>query len=209
MKRIACDVDGVLAQFNGAFRRVLENQGAVLTPFEDGHNPTMWDWPVAYGATDEQYRSAWAWVESHPWWWGNLPAHQDFTPEAQRALDNLTRNNEVTFVSSRPNGRDALGSWLRMQLAAWDTPQVLLTPGDDKHWALVAMKPHVVIEDKIETLRTYDWIQRDTFDTVQQAELILIRRPYTVGDTTGLTVVNSTLEAFQRAVEICALQEVA
>ncbi len=153
MKRIAIDIDGVLADYNHAMWRLLQACGADMRPFE-GPDPDCWFWYEKYGATAEQVKEALG--RQTPEWWGHLDPHKELTLEALRGLAELCRLHEVTFVTSRPCGRDAAWYWLDWNLNYNDRlngpgPHVLVTPRK-KHDALYAMDIDALVEDNLDTV---------------------------------------------------------
>ncbi len=95
---------------------------------------------------------------------------------AVRALQKVYDKHEVTFVTSRPHGaRGPTIEWLKKLLWTDYAPQVLVTP-KQKEKALVAMQPEVIIEDKVETLESYEISVKEL--QLPACQLILVDRPY-------------------------------
>lgn len=186
-KHIVCDVDGVLVEFNRPSCELLISLGANLKPLPPG-GPTEWYYHQSLGATKDQIRQMWAYINRTPKWWYDLPPHRDFHDDARMRLWDACQAHDVSFVTSRPAGtRSWTTSWLQFYLPAVQ-PQVLVTP-HHKTLALIAMEPDVIIEDKLQTLQ-------ECRGKVK-AELILIDRPYNQGDREGITVVGSTFDALE------------
>lgn len=191
MKRIVCDIDGVLAEFNGSFYQLLAQQGAVMRPV-GADFPEVWDWPQAYGATPGQIQAAWEHIVANPDWWGKLPRHEDVNNWVSSTLQTLTEDHEVTFVTNRVGlCRDVTADWL---MAEFDiVPHVVVCFGH-KDELILGMRPDVVIEDRFGTLFTlsrHEWHPR----------LILVNRPYNHEPTPQPAIerVASTLEALDAA----------
>lgn len=195
--RIAIDIDGVLAEFNAPACDLLTSLGVVMDPLPPS-GPTTWNYWEALGATKEDVRKMWGFIHRTPSWWGRLPAHADFTPAVRETLWDLINDHEVTFVTSRPGGcRDHTEKWIQ-QYTQGANVHVLVTP-HRKPWALTAMEPQIIIEDKLETLQECYQI-RQSLSNLPKWQLILVDRPYNQGDRTGMTVVRSTGEALECAI---------
>lgn len=197
MSRVVVDVDGVLAEFNEPFRKLLIDQGANVRPFDPRYDPDRWEWPLAYGAEKKHDIAAWEYIGDHPEWWGRLPIHRDVNNWAMSQLDRVLYNYETSFVTQRPGNRATTLEWLqKLSIDPDFVPQLLMVPGG-KVEVLRAMQPHYVIEDKHETLRKLSDIQMGKGE-FRSRKLILVDRPYNRGfDNTGLVVVGSTEEALR------------
>lgn len=196
LKRIVCDLDGVIVEWCRPFHALLTSLGATMRPF-DQIDPDCWDWFTHYGAEQTQIGLATAYTKRTPQWWGDLPPHRDFMRDAREKLWDLEQDHEVTYVTCRPCGRDATAEWLKFYLPSVN-PYVVLTPGN-KVMALVAMQPDVIIEDCLATLQAYKRVVA-TDNRQPPTQLILVDRAYNrVGDREGLTVVKSTGEGLEVA----------
>ncbi len=191
--RLACDIDGVLAEYNTAFAAVLRAHGAELT-LVAGKEPERWLWYRHYGATAEQIEKALAYTASHPEWWGALARHADFTYPVVDALMAICDEQEVTFTTMRPCGRNETASWLDHYLNSG--VHVVLTP--NKPLALIGLAPDVVIEDNHLTLEA-------CVRALPETRLLLVDRPYNrVHTSDRVERCTSTLEALERVKEMCA-----
>jgi uncharacterized HAD superfamily protein len=191
MKRIVCDIDGVLAEFNRPFRDLLISCGATMK--EAGPDfPELWEWPLKHGATSAQLTAAWDYVERNPDWWASLPRHADVTDWTASALQTLTEDHEVTFVTSRPGlCRDVTADWLMEQFDI--IPHVVVCFGQ-KEDVVLGMRPDVIIEDRFATIYM---LSRHAI----RPRLILVNRPYNHEPTPQPLIerVGSTLEALNAA----------
>ncbi len=192
--RLACDIDGVLAEYNAAFAAVLRAHGALLTLVE-GHEPSRWLWYRHYGASPEQIEKALAYTASHPEWWATLGRHTDFTIDACRALADLNEAAEITFATARPCGRDESQGWLEFYLPhSYGNVHIVLTP--NKPLALIGLAPDVVIEDNHLTLEA-------CVRALPETRLLLVDRPYNrVHVSERVERCASTLEALERVKEM-------
>lgn len=193
-----CDIDGVLADFNNAWRdEQITRFGATIRPFEDGHSPDCWDYFQKYGATKEQCDAFWRYREMYPSWWESLALHNDMlSNDASDAFYDLHETEDVYYVTSRPaNARRATSQWFKNN---FDSPfefHVIVTP-QYKELALVALRPNVIIEDRLSTLEAY----RDHAFGSDDAKLILVDRPYNrLGSDVGIIRVENTTAALKEA----------
>ncbi len=190
---LACDIDGVLAEYNAAFAAVLRAHGAELT-LVAGKEPERWLWYRHYGATAEQIEKALNYTSSHPHWWSALDRHADFTVGARNLLSDLCEDQEVTFVTARPCGRNATMHWLSWHLNNQDRVPTILTP--NKPLALIGLAPDVVIEDNHLTLEA-------CVRALPETRLLLVDRPYNrVHTSERVERCTSTLEALERVKEM-------
>jgi hypothetical protein len=102
-KVLACDLDGVIFNFNDAYAEMFKKYG-INFPKESPEYPSMWDWEAEL-ATPEQIKEVWKLINgphSYQFWRFLTPykGAKEFLALAQQNFD------EVAFVTSRP-GRDA------------------------------------------------------------------------------------------------------
>jgi uncharacterized HAD superfamily protein len=197
VKRIAVDIDGVLAQFNTSFKELLhkhlpENAAVDASVFDASGEPKVWSWPSLY-AGREATNAAWDFVSQHPSWWGTLPRHSDFDNEAIQELGGLCCDHDVFFITSRRNGHRDTRSWLDFYL--YEMPFEVITVPGDKPKVLQHLGLDVLIEDKLEHVLPANEI----------ALRILVNRPYNEhpGKVGGVDVdylrAKNTLEALRLA----------
>lgn len=138
---IGIDLDGVLANFNAAYRaRLISVTGRDLIPFEvcrgwtSAETPPTWNYAPYYGYTPEEDADTWRSIRTDPTFWQNLRG----LPGALEMLNGLAARltglydpiPEVYFITTRP-GIDVKGqseSWLMN--AGIDIPTVLITRGE-------------------------------------------------------------------------------
>ena len=137
---IGIDIDGVLANFNKAYREILiKTTGRDLIPEEacrsgkPGEEPPVWDYAAHYGYTRDEDRATWKAIrESHTFWrnLNALPGTRGFLWDLD--IDTELANNppEVYFITTRP------GYSVKSQSVEWlseygvDFPTVLITRGN-------------------------------------------------------------------------------
>jgi uncharacterized HAD superfamily protein len=173
--RIVVDMDGVLADWNGAFHQLLRDRGATLRRFEDDLNPQLWDWPQTYGATLQEEASAWEYINSHKNWWGTLESHADMGPLAWETLNGLCWDEEVYFVTQRERATGATRNWLEGRITA-DAEFEVISTSKRKSAVLIGLEPDLIIEDRLKTLQSYRDAARSL--ALTSCELLLVDRPY-------------------------------
>jgi FMN phosphatase YigB (HAD superfamily) len=110
--RIGFDVDGVLANFNAAYMRlVTEVTGRNLFPKD--YEPHTWNYPETFGYTKDEVTETWRRIGLDPEFWYRLSP----LPGAYTLQDNwrkiLDAGHDVVFATARP------GLNPEMQTAAW------------------------------------------------------------------------------------------
>ncbi len=127
--RIGLDIDGVHADFAGAFTKLLVKvTGKDLFERGDGKNPPSWDWFFLRGYTKEEVGLAWNVVKSPASaFWLNLEELPGCAATRLVILD-LLRWHDVYFITNRPgsNAKWQTEQWLRLHLQI-DHPTVLLS----------------------------------------------------------------------------------
>lgn len=131
-KIVACDVDGILADFNVGFKNlIVESSGRDL--FGDGWTPrdiTTWNYAKdQYGYTREEDKEAWSLVKASPTFWFDLPPLEG----AEKFLtDLLDLPHDVYFITNR------MGTHVKIQTEEWlyahgfrDVPTVLISADKD------------------------------------------------------------------------------
>ena len=143
------DMDGVLADFNVAFARLLDPEGTSI-PVKKGTWPEMWNWPHQFFPR-EYVDEAWQRIEASPFFWRDLGEF----PWTRKVLDHLSircaDGDEVYFVTARPGTRVKLQTefWLRQR--GFRQPTVIVVPRDK--WGVVKdINADVVIDDKPKVL---------------------------------------------------------
>lgn len=107
--RIGLDVDGVLANFNSAYREILiEVSGRDLIP--EVFEPPCWEYAPAYGYTKDEDRAAWSAIRNDPFFWRKLGV----LPGAQELLNDIDDvRHAVYFITTR------LGTQVKHQTESW------------------------------------------------------------------------------------------
>ena len=163
---LGLDLDGVLADFNNAFARVLRQ----VTGRELYGTFTTWEWMKAWGYTDEECARAWAAVKRSARFW------EDLTPLAD--VSELSRlGARLVFVTNRigETAQEQTERWLRRYGIA--DPRVILS-ADKGVWAALA-QVDAFIDDKPENCRMVK-------EALPSATVILLEQPWNVGERSGL-----------------------
>lgn len=127
--RIGIDIDGVLANFNAAYRmKLISVTGRDLIP--EGEEPPCWEYATHYGYTKDEDSRTWKDILADPWFWqflAPLPGALSFLDW----VDTESRYGPVSglivpyFITTRP-GVDTKGQserWLRPHV---ENPAVLI-----------------------------------------------------------------------------------
>lgn len=157
-KRIAIDIDGVLANFNLAFSKKALDIG-VNTKIIQTEEVEVWDWPTQQlDWTEKEYTDTWeALKNSYNWWMTLEPiisVGHNFEDEVDFINDAIL-DNDIYFITHRCN---TLGFNATMQSHLW-----LESVGIQAHNATViasgtkgplaaALGIDVVIDDKLDNL---------------------------------------------------------
>lgn len=150
--KIACDVDGVLANFTKGYNTLLANiAGEDKAPASTVESPPEWNWDVpVYGP--DVVKEAWKRIESSDHFWMSLES----LPGAYEALYKLrmprhTGKHDIYFLTHR------MGKHAKLQTEYWlddygfgDGATVLLV--GDKVPVLKALEIEAFIDDKPTTL---------------------------------------------------------
>lgn len=191
-KVIALDLDGVLADYNSGFRRVLALMGAELKEFGPSGDPHLWNWYGPYGASASQTEAALTHVNDNPFFWADLGPHRDLSPEVVDLVQQLASDHELYVVTSRPRGmRGPTEDWLWFHLRL--SCPVVMTP-NSKIPALVSLAPDFLVEDHDANVIKY----LETRPSIP-CKGLLVRREYNKAGQTysGLEAHDSTVEALR------------
>jgi hypothetical protein len=155
---VLIDVDGVLAEFNGAMLALLNSiQGTALGFPQDLPEPNTWDWFEPAGFTAATKREAWDFVTEHPLWWYRLAAYPE-TRAFLVALYSLYASEQVNpyFVTSRPSANVA--PWTRFWLEnhGFAAPNVIVVKTGTKHLVAKAVGAVAVLDDHGPNFRGMD-----------------------------------------------------
>lgn len=121
--RIGCDMDGVLADFNKAYReRLADVTGRDLIPA--GFVPSTWFYATEeFGYTKEEDNATWRSITSDVMFWNNLFAYPDAKWFLQTLLHSL---DEVYFITTRPGRLVKLQSEMWLRRLGYVEPTVLI-----------------------------------------------------------------------------------
>ena len=140
------DLDGVLANFNTAFARLLDPEGTII-PVQKGTWPEVWSWPQQYFPRDF-IDEAWERVKDSPFFWRDLGEFRWTKPvltllgKKQRML-----GDEVYFVTARPGTRVKAQTELWLRARGYRNPTVIVVT--KKKWGVVNdLAADVVVDDK-------------------------------------------------------------
>jgi hypothetical protein len=123
---IGLDIDGVLANFNEAFKAVLADTSGRDLPTPGIDSPPVWNWPTHFGYNEAEERTAWAHVDQSLGFWANL--RPLFSAEETEALLAAVQTplDDLYFLTARPGqtAKRQTEDWLLF--AGVEMPTVLL-----------------------------------------------------------------------------------
>ena len=174
--KLGIDIDGVLAEFNTAFKKYFPK-------IPDDFVPDVWDWPEKYGATDKEVDAAWAILWNSSRFWSKLAPYPEMV-EQSKVINNLSADgHEIYFVTARVgwNAKFETETWLRRYGVAY--PTVIISPGSRKWKVCSALELDAMIDDSLDNVRvisnvcrTYlldrPWNQQDYIPNVTRVQSI-------------------------------------
>jgi hypothetical protein len=148
--RLGVDVDGILADFNPAYKKLIEENSPIRLPDISDTYPNTWSYEKAAGCSPTDINKVWTIIKSSDEFWENLTAYQD----AEEFLDNLWKLVEekpwidVYFITSRPGqtAKTQTEGWLNSHM--FYNPTVLIS--SDKELCASALNLTHYIDDKNE-----------------------------------------------------------
>lgn len=159
-RRLAIDVDGVLANFTDSYGKLLTAESGLEFPKCSEEFPKLWYWEREAGVTPEQEKKVWETGilhEGSTFWQELAPM-----PEAKTTLRQLNRlareGHEVFFLTHR------MGWRAKSQTEKWlykygvDYPTVLLS--GNKFPLIDALGVDFFIDDKPDTVKDVDYRMR-------------------------------------------------
>lgn len=151
--RIACDVDGVIADFTSAYAAALTKHTGITFPTQSDTWPSEWFWERREGVTPSQEKKVWQEeILTNGTFWSGL----DELPGAREAIRKLNRlanagTAEVCFITNRPGKRSKHQTEIFLYALGMSYPTVLVAA--DKLPLLRAMNITFFIDDKPETVQ--------------------------------------------------------
>ena len=192
--KIGFDIDGVLADFNDHFIKVLVAvTGKDLFPPRPFDIP-CWNYPEHYGYTREDTSLVWQFITSDPKFWASLPPY--FAAYEQRDLIKGLWFHDVYFITSR------VGAMCKAQTEVWlqengfwqGQPTVLISGA--KGMLAKALNLDFYLDDKWENVADVQ-VQQPT------CQVFLLDRPWnrcaTELDPVRVTTIQEALERAETA----------
>ena len=145
---IGVDVDGVLAQFSGAYAGMLTVQTGIGFPAESDEWPNTWYWDRAAGVTKADESAVWRQIKSSDNFWFGLPPYSG----AVEFLVWLKHfGYDTYFVTNRsgPSAKHQTERWLHK--SGFPEPTVLIS--QEKDLACRAVEITHYIDDKNENCK--------------------------------------------------------
>jgi uncharacterized HAD superfamily protein len=118
--KIGIDIDGVLANFNSAYIRLLGRIGGKYV--DTSYQPTQWSYETDLGFDGETVHMAWEEIKKGGFWYSLDPLADVLD------LPDICEDHDVYFITQRPGKYAKLESedWLREHYGV-DVPTVLIT----------------------------------------------------------------------------------
>ena len=139
---IGVDIDGVLANFNVAFAKLLQKLSGRTLVDPESINPTEWHWPQAIGYTSKEIDACWRDIQTSSGFWAGLAP----LPNVSYFLWALKRSaHDVYFATARPglSAKHQTEVWLAHH--GYSLPTVLIT---EQKWVIAkALKFDAYIDD--------------------------------------------------------------
>lgn len=124
---LACDLDGVIFDFNAAYINEMNKRYNAGSPFASDTYPTTWYYLTDGNyVTKEQDKEFWSWAanEGNYEFWTSLPSY----PGAQEFLRRAFKNfNDVWFVTSRPGKRVKQATTDALKRLGVNEPRVIIS----------------------------------------------------------------------------------
>lgn len=140
------DMDGVLADFNTAFARVLDPEGTII-PVKKGTWPEVWNWPHQFFPR-EYIDEAWERVHDSPFFWRDLGEFSWTRKVLAQLTLRYAGGEEIYFVTARHGTRVKLQTELWLRARGYQNPTVIVV-SKMKKWGVVNdLDADVVIDDK-------------------------------------------------------------
>jgi hypothetical protein len=156
---IGVDLDGVLANFNAAYTKLIKDFTGIELPKDGPDYPTSWCYEREAGVTKAQEDRIWKeGILSSPTFWYQLPAYAH-TPNALYRL--LTSFKPVYFITSRSgkNCQAQSAAWVRDQWFSYSKslvqplPAVCVVPSHkNKIDVLKGLAVTHYIDDRLDTM---------------------------------------------------------
>ncbi len=160
--RLGIDIDGVLADFNQAYRRkLIQASGRDLIP--EGEEPPVWNYAPHYGYTVQEDEKAWQLIKEDKTFWQYLqplpgaPTFIEWLWRLQQDNWSFGHSHEVYFLTNRPgiHAKRQSENWLATHGMGAVPPTVLITRGSKGQLAKSLGLTHL-IDDRVENV--YDVI---------------------------------------------------
>lgn len=154
LKKLAIDLDGVLANFGEKFVSILRNNLGVRIPSD--YVPNDWGWKEV---SPDLQKKAWDIIDTIPNFWESLKPTSDIVDMAEFFHEYVDKKYECYFITARKDGvgrgpREQSERWLRENLInPKQTINVLpVRNGLDKAEIIYAMHLDYSIDDHMPTV---------------------------------------------------------
>lgn len=168
MANILCDVDGILADWNSSFIKLLTSiEPKNVDPWAADF-PATWNWPKNMGFTEETIEKAWTEVKHSGMFWKSLHPYAT-AYEDLKFLNKIRQANDIYFVTQRPGKTAKVETEKWLSGRGFETPTVVIC--DRKDLFCRAANVEIMIEDNPEKL----------LKAPPETVTALFKRPYNEG----------------------------
>lgn len=185
--RVGLDIDGVLADFNTSFRKVIHDLHPDKQLIPEKDFCPVWNYPQHYGYTSKEVNKAWDVIKSTNFWLDLAPYENlDAVWDKLKSFDH--DGHDLYFVTSRVGHivKKQTERWLERHLYFHPTVLISERKGD----IASGLSLDYYLDDKPEN---YDHVKRDSPSTANY----LITRQWNI-DQKGYYRVNTVLEFLEK-----------
>ena len=144
----AVDLDGVLADFNVAFVKLLIRYGADRTLFRPGDPewPDRWAWYDQ--ATPSAVLGAWGEAQNSQMFWRYLFPYPTAKKDFQTLNTARDQGHDIYFLTTRPGktAKRETEEWIYWQ--GFCKPTVIITKDGTKHLVTESIQADMIVDDK-------------------------------------------------------------
>jgi hypothetical protein len=152
MRKLAIDVDGVLANFTDAYASALTKVSGIEFPKASDDFPTEWNWEIPGGCSPEQVSQVWNdHILNNKTFWSLLHPCEGAGSAIYRLNRMAQQGDEVCFITNRPGIQSKYQTEKFLYRLGMNYPTVLVAA--DKLPLLKAMAIEFFIDDRPETIQ--------------------------------------------------------
>lgn len=167
---VGVDVDGVVAEFNIAYKRLIEEMTPIRLPDISDYYPNTWNYERAAGLAKEDENRVWDKIKNSDSFWQNLPQYKGTESFLWHLMDLCSNNHDVYFITSRPGDTAKAQTERWIKYAGFEIfPTVLISK--EKGLCAKALKLTHYIDDKNENVA-------DVLQASPETKTFMLARPW-------------------------------